>query len=176
MLNSAICFSAPEWRFEQWRQQHRRDGGGGPRLAGNPAGLLLRRVSYDVIDEDRRRLVLAQLCSAQVLLAAGARSVRAGVYGVPEITTPDESVSWLNPDTVRLKQLMAVYSSHPHGTTRMGEDPRHSAVDSSGKLHGAEGVYVMDGSGFPDLLGVNPQVTIMALASMVAEKLAHTLT
>lgn len=133
------------------------------------------RVSYDVIDEDRRRLVLAQLRSAQVLLAAGARSVRAGVYGVPEITTPDEAVRWLNPDTVRLKQLMAVYSSHPHGTTRMGEDPRHSAVDSSGKLHGAEGVYVMDGSVFPDVLGVNPQVTIMALASMFAEKLAHTL-
>ena len=145
---------------------------GSVRASGTPGRA---RVSYDVIDEDRRRLVLAQLRSAQVLLAAGARSVHVGVYGVPEITSPAEAVHWLNPETVRLKQLMAVYSSHPHGTTRMGEDPEHSAVDSSGKLHGAQGVYVMDGSVFPDVLGVNPQVTIMSLASMFAEKLARSL-
>ncbi len=145
---------------------------GSVRPSGTPGRA---RVSYDVNDDDRRALVLAQLRSAQILLAAGARSVRVGVYGVPEITSPEEAVRWLDPDEVRLKQLMAVYSSHPHGTARMGEDPARSAVDSRGKLHGAEGIYVMDGSIFPDVLGVNPQVTIMALASMLAQGLADTL-
>jgi len=133
------------------------------------------RVRYDVVDEDRERLVLAQLRSAQILLAAGACSVRVGVYGVPEITSPEEAERWLDPDQIRLKQLMAVYSSHPHGTARMGENPANSAVDSDGKLHGADGLYVMDGSVFPDVLGVNPQVTIMALASRMGARLAEQL-
>lgn len=134
------------------------------------------RVRYEVNDDDRRKLVLAQLRSTQILLAAGADSVRVGVYGLPEITTPDQAERWLDPDSIRLKQLMAVYSSHPHGTARMGEDPAKAAVDSWGKVHGAEGVWVMDGSLFPEVLGVNPQVTIMAMASMHAEKLAAELT
>ncbi|MCO4772492.1 MAG: GMC family oxidoreductase [Deltaproteobacteria bacterium] len=145
---------------------------GSVRPSGTPGRA---KVNYQVVDADRRKLVLAQLRSAQILFAAGARSVRAGVYGVPELTSPTEAAQYLDPNTVRLKQLMAVYSSHPHGTTRMGDDPTHSAVDSGGKLHGEEGVYVMDGSLFPDVLGVNPQVTIMAMASMLAQRLATTL-
>ena len=133
------------------------------------------KVSYSIVDEDRARLVLVQRYSAELMLAAGAREVRAAVYGVPAITTVEEAYRWLDPDRVRLKQLMAVYSSHPHGTTRMSEDPEHGAVDCRGRVHGVEGLYVMDGSVFPDVLGVNPQVTIMALASYLADQLAQEL-
>ncbi len=130
------------------------------------------KVSYSVVDEDRRRLVLVQRYAAQVLLAAGARQVRAAVYGVPVITSPEEADRWLDPDTIRLKQLTAIYSSHPHGTARMSADPERGAVDCRGQVHGTPGLFVMDGSIFPDVLGVNPQVTIMALASYLADGLA----
>jgi choline dehydrogenase-like flavoprotein len=36
------------------------------------------------------------------------------------------------------------------------------------RLHDAEGVYVADGSVVPSSLGVNPQITIMALATRLA--------
>jgi len=133
------------------------------------------RVSYSVVDEDRRRLVLVQRYAARLLLAAGAREVRAAVYGVPVITSPEEADRWLDPDVIRLKQLTAIYSSHPHGTARMSADPERGAVDCTGQLHGVPGLYVMDGSVFPDVLGVNPQVTIMALASYLADGLSNTL-
>jgi choline dehydrogenase-like flavoprotein len=133
------------------------------------------KISYSIVDEDRRRLVLVQRYAAELLLAAGAREVRAAVYGVPAITSIEEVRRWLDPDVVRLKQLGALYSSHPQGTTRMSSDPDQGAVDCKGQLYGVEGLYVMDGSVFPDVLGVNPQVTIMAMASFLADRLAQTL-
>jgi choline dehydrogenase-like flavoprotein len=71
---------------------------------------------------------------------------------------------------------MAVYSSHPHGSVRMSSDPTLGAVDCTGAVYGTKGLFVMDGSVFPDVLGVNPQVTIMAMSSLLADRLAHRLT
>jgi choline dehydrogenase-like flavoprotein len=61
---------------------------------------------------------------------------------------------------------------HPLGTCRMGADPTAAPLDADGRLRGYEGVYVADGSIVPSSLGVNPQITIMALATRIAYKLA----
>jgi choline dehydrogenase-like flavoprotein len=62
-------------------------------------------------------------------------------------------------------ELMAF---HPMGTARMGSDPLRSAVDPAGRLHGVSGVYVADASLFPSSSRLNPQLTIMALATRIA--------
>jgi choline dehydrogenase-like flavoprotein len=61
--------------------------------------------------------------------------------------------------------LMAV---HPLGTARAGADPAASVVDGSGRVHGVSGVHVLDEAMVPSALGVNPQITIMALATRAA--------
>jgi long-chain-alcohol oxidase len=53
----------------------------------------------------------------------------------------------------------------------MGSTPRKSVVDLSGELWDLPGCYVADASLFPTAVGVNPQVTIMALATLVAQRL-----
>jgi cholesterol oxidase len=55
----------------------------------------------------------------------------------------------------------------------MGEDPRASVVNSRGNVHGAPGVFVVDGSVLPTPLGVNPQVTILAVAEKNAQWIAE---
>jgi choline dehydrogenase-like flavoprotein len=58
----------------------------------------------------------------------------------------------------------------------MGSDPRRSAVDANGRSHDVAGLYVGDGSLIPASLSVNPSLTIMAFAAMVAGHLGKELT
>ena len=63
-------------------------------------------------------------------------------------------------------------STHVQGSCRMGDDPERSATDRNGKVHGIEGLYVGDSSLIPRTLSVNPSLTIMALATRLADHLA----
>jgi choline dehydrogenase-like flavoprotein len=65
-----------------------------------------------------------------------------------------------------------LYASHPMGTCRMGGDPATSVVDPNGKVWGWANLRVADASTFPTSLGVNPQVTTMAIGLMVGESIA----
>jgi choline dehydrogenase-like flavoprotein len=64
---------------------------------------------------------------------------------------------------------------HPLGTARMGIDPASSVIGPDHQVHDTPGLYVVDGSAVPTPLGVNPQVTIMALATRAAERIAAAL-
>jgi choline dehydrogenase-like flavoprotein len=68
------------------------------------------------------------------------------------------------------------FSFHQMGSARMGSDPGKSVVDSNNEVHGMPGVYVMDGACFPTSSGVNPMISIAAIAhrgaSLLAQRLA----
>ena len=64
---------------------------------------------------------------------------------------------------------------HPLGTARMGRDPSSSVVGPDHQMHDTRGLYVVDGASVPTSLGVNPQITIMAMATRAAEKIAAAL-
>jgi len=68
-----------------------------------------------------------------------------------------------------------VFSAHRLGSVRMGADPATHPCDPWGRVRTGsradavvEGLYVGDGSGCPTGLGVNPMITVMALARRVA--------
>jgi choline dehydrogenase-like flavoprotein len=61
------------------------------------------------------------------------------------------------------------------GTARMGDDPRSSVVDRSGRSHDVAGLWIADASILPGSTYVNPQITIMALATRVGRALADSL-
>jgi len=62
-----------------------------------------------------------------------------------------------------------VVAFHPLGTCRIGVSPERGVVDPSHESFDTPGLYVTDGSAIPSSLGVNPQLTIMALALRAAE-------
>jgi choline dehydrogenase-like flavoprotein len=58
---------------------------------------------------------------------------------------------------------------HQAGTCRMGDDPETSVTDSWGRVHGHDNLFVADGSLHVTNGGLNPVLTILALAFRVAE-------
>lgn len=63
------------------------------------------------------------------------------------------------------------FSAHPLGTARMGDGPEMGVVDADGEVFGHPGLYVTDGAAVPTALGVNPSLTIAALAERMAERM-----
>jgi choline dehydrogenase-like flavoprotein len=103
--------------------------------------------------------------------AAGARRVAPGVAPLRFVDNERDALAIIAEldDAAKLAQP---YGSHPHGTCRMGpaEGEHQGVVDDRGCVHGVRGLHVMDGSVFPTTLGVNPQVTIMATAAVLARR------
>ena len=64
-------------------------------------------------------------------------------------------------------------TTHVQGTCRMGSDPERSVVDADAQSWDVKRLYVGDGSLVPHTLSVNPSLTIMALATRLAEHLAR---
>jgi choline dehydrogenase-like flavoprotein len=67
-------------------------------------------------------------------------------------------------------------SFHIMGSARMGGSPRDSACNPEGETWDVRGVYLLDGSTFPTASGVNPMITIEAIAHLNATRLAEALT
>jgi choline dehydrogenase-like flavoprotein len=65
------------------------------------------------------------------------------------------------------------FSFHQMGSARMGSDPARSVVNGENHAHDIAGLYVMDGSCFPTASGVNPMISIAAIAHRGATRLAE---
>ena len=125
-------------------------------LAGRPI------VRYDLSDTDTARVRTGLEKLAELFWAAGAQRVLLPLARKPELR-PGEAIPDLRPRDLKLMAF------HPLGTARMdARGPRHGVLDAHGRVHGTEGVYVCDGSAVPSSLGVNPQITIMTLATRLA--------
>lgn len=64
---------------------------------------------------------------------------------------------------------------HHMGTTRMHASPRQGVVDPDGRVHGMANLYIAGPSVFPTSGYANPVLTIVALASRLAEKVKREL-
>ena len=61
--------------------------------------------------------------------------------------------------------------NHLGGTARMGDDPRTSVVDADCRAWDCKNLWVCDGSVFPTVGGVNPHLTIHAIALRTADRI-----
>jgi choline dehydrogenase-like flavoprotein len=135
------------------------------RLAGN--GSL--RITYQLSRDDSRRLVFGIARAAELYYAAGAREVYPQISGVE--TLPRERIAELEASAPQ-RTALRLEAFHPMGTACMDADPRRGVSGTDGAVHGVDGLHVADGSLLPSSLGVNPMLTIIALASRVARQIA----
>ena len=108
---------------------------------------------------------------ARVYFAAGASEVLIpGPNTIERLKSEKELEAFMARRHKPADFMMSAY--HPLGTARISNSAEEGVCDPDHQVHGWEGLYVMDGSNVPSSLGVNPQITIMALASMAAAKVA----
>jgi choline dehydrogenase-like flavoprotein len=125
-------------------------------------------IRYDMNEEDVRTCKRGAELLVELYWAAGAEAVYTPVQGLGELR--DGEIESLRRREVRARDL-TLLAFHPMGTARADARPDHGVVDGDLKLYGCEGVYVADGSVVPSSIGVNPQLTIMALATRLAYSL-----
>jgi choline dehydrogenase-like flavoprotein len=127
-------------------------------------------IQYWLQDKDVAHIKRGVDVLAQVFFASGAKRVHTPIAGFDVLESGDD-LAKLRRANVRPWDLdLSAY--HPLGTARMGTDAASSVVDANHEMHDVPGLYVVDGSAVPTALGVNPQVTIMAMATRAAEKIA----
>lgn len=135
-----------------------RDEGNRGRVSATRKGRDLR---YALGAGELRRLRTALLRVGELAFAAGARAVTPILLGSKRSSSLRELEKNL-PDPLPAWRLLGG-SVHPMGTCGIGR-----VCEGDGRVRGYEKLYVSDASLFPTSIGVNPQFTIMALATRVA--------
>lgn len=108
-------------------------------------------------EEDRRAVIAGgRLCQKLMATKALSELVKSSV--APHLCNLDDE-GLLNDFRARASTVF-----HPVSTCRMGEHPEHSVVDSRLKVHGVEGLRVVDASAFPNITSGNTNAPTMMLA------------
>lgn len=125
-------------------------------------------ITYRMTPRDRALIPRVIRHLGETFFAAGAKEVFPPVLGMPGL----DADTFRKTDWERLPaSRIECASQHPLGSCRMGISPGNSVVNPDGQCWDVQELYVVDGSIVPTSLGVNPQLTIMTLATRIAWKL-----
>jgi choline dehydrogenase-like flavoprotein len=113
-------------------------------------GVPIARIEYKIGDNERRMAAEMYDTAESILRAAKAEIM------------PFE----------RGKLDVAGSAIHEHGTCRMGDDPKRSALNQHCQSHDVPNLFVVDGSAFTTASEKNPTLTILALAWRATDYLA----
>jgi choline dehydrogenase-like flavoprotein len=134
-------------------------------------GLLGRDIDYEPTEEDFNSLMDALTKVSEIYLNGGARRVMPNTFNYYEYRDIPDLKERIRKD-VKASRDISTGTGHPQGGNVMSNDAATGVVDSGFKVFGFENLFVCDASVFPTSLGVNPQVTVMALAHYAAPLIA----
>ena len=129
------------------------------------------RAKFRLSDDDAVNLTSGMIRLSEVLFQGGAERLFPGISNAgPWESIKDAHQELSAPIEMSRMKLSTV---HMTSTCPIGENKTICAVDSQGKIFGIKNVYVGDASAIPSAPGVNPQGTVMALATLNARKFAN---
>jgi len=128
-------------------------------------------VRYSLNEADRKQMIRGHAILARVYLAAGAKAVYPALSAPWDVLRSEADVLRFERDAQSQLKARHINMSafHPLGSCRMHADPRRGVTSPTGETHQVANLFICDGSAVPGPLGVNPQMTIMALAERSAE-------
>jgi choline dehydrogenase-like flavoprotein len=108
---------------------------------------------------------------ARLQLAAGAREV-VTLHETPIVIRGEADIARVA-DAPFEANRHTLFSAHQMGGCAMGSDPQRSVVNTRGRHHQIENLWIADGSVFPTALGANPQLSVYAHARLFATAIAQ---
>ncbi|REH38933.1 choline dehydrogenase-like flavoprotein [Paraperlucidibaca baekdonensis] len=127
-------------------------------------------IDYSLSEPDFPTMLAAIRAAARVHLAGGATQVFLPTVQ-QRVVRNDAELDAALAALPHEAHVFRMVSYHPQGSCRMGADPATSVVSPSGETHEVRGLYITDASLFPTSIIVNPQLTVYALASVIAERI-----
>ncbi|MBM7845199.1 FAD-dependent oxidoreductase [Herpetosiphon giganteus] len=137
-------------------------------------------IDYTVSAYDRTHIWHGLCAGARIHAAAGAERV-ISLQSKPTDLYPAndpilqghllrefDDLMWQN--GLKSNQIV-LFSAHQMGTCRLGTHADQSVVDENHQSHNLKGLFICDSSVFPSACGVNPMLTIMALAHRAAQRI-----
>ena len=131
-------------------------------------------IDYRVSPHDGENLMAGIVGMAEIAFAAGATKLLT-LHNDPIVI---ERADWNAKRRTRFEAEVVAkgyaparqifFSAHQMGTAAMGSDPQTSVVDPTGAVWGYDNLLVADASVFPQASGVNPMLTVMAMAARIA--------
>ena len=120
------------------------------------------RVNYLSAPDDRRRWLAAvrvarELCAQPAFAPYDAGEILPG----PEVRTDDQVMDWV--------ERTAQTGLHPACTARMGQDGQAVVDPRDLRVHGVEGLRVVDASVLPSLTNANTYAPVMMVAERAAD-------
>lgn len=145
------------------------DHGAGEVVLGPDGEPVVRWQLDDPVDREAAARIHVEL--AKLHLARGASEIMTFHWDDLTWHEGEDAHGWLERLEVGPHDRTA-YSAHQMGSCRMGADPATTVADGRGELHDVKGVWIGDASALPTAPGVNPMLTVMALARRTAHMIA----
>lgn len=131
------------------------------------------RSAYRIDQQTAGYLVRAMIEGVRIHRAAGAKQI--GTLHTPPLlfnaSANDRAVETAITRRGIETNRVAIFSAHQMASCRIGLDRRTSVANPDGQVWDVKGLYVTDASAFPISSGVNPMLTVMALARRTAQRI-----
>jgi len=124
-------------------------------------------IFYTLSKEDHLKMVKSIVITARIWFAAGATEVHTQIATRPVIYNVKEADELL--DDLPRAWTLELMAFHPMGSAMMGNDEKYAVVKPNGETYEIKGLYVADASLFPTSTKLNPQITVMSLATKIGE-------
>lgn len=126
-------------------------------------------ITYRMTRANKASMIRGIQILGECFLAAGATELYLPIFGSEPVRA--KSDLYRKVDGNMAARRVECVTFHPLGTCRIAKDPRDGVVDAWGQSFELDGLYVADGSVVPTSIGVNSQLTIMAMAARIAWRL-----
>ena len=129
-------------------------------------------VNYEPGIKELKALAKGTELLANMWFALGASKVIIPHRGLSSISLK-EDIPKLMDKIINDPKNLLLGSAHPQSGNKIGTSADDSVVDSDCKVHGFKNLFVCDASVFPTAVGVNPQITVMTVASIIASRITR---